>query len=379
MYVRTGLSGYGMGDASASCYTWATDPKTGQLVCSQTAVEPGDPGFGPNTGQAAAPKFVRSNPNPPQTQYWTNPAVDDAATNAYLKQLAATPATFIGANGGAMPGNPYVRSDGAVLYYKDYQGNLVPFDPTHPNNYNMDAYSKIPINTMKPDPVTGQSRVPYYSDGWGQASGNEITAQDMTNNACWKPASGGAQYRCSPNWPTPVDFTIPMQFDYNLGAFTIGSWTVPGSQLQGYTATGGTASGQGTGTAQYPTYTPLVVPPYTPPAAVAVTPVSQGVPAVSTPFTPFTPQPLNGAAPAVENTLSAPGGAQNIPGNYPVSSTAGLTVSGPASSSGTVATSAPAATDFLGSITDWITANPMLAAVGAVGIAVMFLSGKGGR
>lgn len=74
----------------------------------------------------------------------------------------------------------------------------------------------------------------------------------------------------------------------------------------------------------------------------------------------MTSAPFPAPVPVASSTLSAPGGAQNIPGI-------------PA------ATAATGSTGILDSATSWVSANPLFAAGLAAGLAFMFFSGKGGR
>lgn len=171
----------------------------------------------------------RVNPDPPGKQYWADPSVMQAhgISVDYLKKLAVTPAQYngdclnVGANG-----NPYVRSDGAVLYYKDWTGRPIPMDPTNPQLYVADAYKAL----WTANNSGSYAFFPWYLDGTsndqrgGAAYSNQLIVAHMMGNG----PTQGCQGNCC-NLPviSGVDYSAPMWLDKDTMEMKLGDWPIP--------------------------------------------------------------------------------------------------------------------------------------------------------
>lgn len=164
----------------------------------------------------------RANPNPPGKQYWADPATMQAhgISVDYLKKLAITPKVYAGdcLNLGAN-GNPYVRPDGAVLYYKDWSGKPIPMDPTNPQTYVADAYKDL----WTANNSGSYAFYPWYLDGAGAYS-NQLTVAHMMGAG---PTEGCKGNCCNLPVVSGVDYSAPMWLDKDTMQFKLGDWPIP--------------------------------------------------------------------------------------------------------------------------------------------------------
>lgn len=165
--------------------------------------------------------YPRTNPDPPGTKYWADPNTR-GVDRALLQQMARTPVSSLtdcknlGANG-----NPYIRSDGAVLYYKDYQGNKIPYDPTDPDSYVADYYGKV----WQANQTGSYDWIPWYLPTYSFPSKLGIANAQGKGQA--RTCSGNCCDFTGVVVPDGVDFSSPQWYDSQTDEQKIGDVPIP--------------------------------------------------------------------------------------------------------------------------------------------------------
>ncbi len=178
-------------------------------------------GLGRYRGLSGTNPYPRLNPDPPGMKYWADPNTP-GVDKALLQQFSRTPVASItdcknlGANG-----NPYIRSDGAVVFYRDYQGNKIPYDPTNPDEYVADYYKQV----WEANNTGGYQWIPYYLPQYSFPSKLGIAnAQGIVQG---RMCSGNCCDFTGVYVPPGVDFSSPQWYDSSTDEQKIGDIPIP--------------------------------------------------------------------------------------------------------------------------------------------------------